>query len=451
MQLQKQNLKKKNQEIFSKDWLAFHPYHPAASTDLYYIRLANKIFSCLEVAFETETDEKKYISPEKEAIKELSCILTAYLEDVVSGTRIFKAFTAEHQKRYGSPLPYCQPKDYADDEINPEDVSFLIWHYLVQAQGEGTPLSPVSQQIGIATSAAMELLDEAYETAPENQKLIDFLTISKQDTTLAELYERFFWLGTESYLFFADGQELQQTIEDVVSTARQNNDDIDMESFISIVCNDFAYNLKTELFGLRPAQWLALILGEKHPLYTDLMNLSEKYAGYFIYVSENQSAIRIRHMASGQEIEVNKKSAAGFPKELKENECILHLNFVKWKNEWHLIGRISGYEKNEELLKRITGSDDEINLFAEKDEHLSIEVQEKKLQEYLDNVQEQTEPEQKNDLLWQAVTDPDISSNTIKEALSAGRISDWQFPDDSGSKRLTDNLEFTLCYFKGEC
>lgn len=59
----------------------------------------------------------------------LSVFLTSYLEDLVSGLGIWNAFIKENKKRTGRELPFVDLEEYYTEEINPQDVAFLLWFY----------------------------------------------------------------------------------------------------------------------------------------------------------------------------------------------------------------------------------------------------------------------------------------------------------------------------------
>lgn len=103
----------KYRRIYNKEWLDFHPYHNTDSVDLYYVNLANKIKkTILEVL-----GDNPYSS--EESLDELACMLTAWFEDVISPLGIWKAFTTECEKVYGTKLPfYDLTEEHYPDEIN---------------------------------------------------------------------------------------------------------------------------------------------------------------------------------------------------------------------------------------------------------------------------------------------------------------------------------------------
>lgn len=55
--------------------------------------------------------------------------IAAYLEDQISGLGLWQSFTTEHKRLYGKYLPfYAVSSDYIADEINEEDIRFIIWN-----------------------------------------------------------------------------------------------------------------------------------------------------------------------------------------------------------------------------------------------------------------------------------------------------------------------------------
>ena len=70
--------------------------------------------------------------------------MAAYFEDVISGMGIWRAFILTHKELYGKYLPFYTPDDhYYDDEVNLEDVRFLLWHYTQQYHAIVKALSSV--------------------------------------------------------------------------------------------------------------------------------------------------------------------------------------------------------------------------------------------------------------------------------------------------------------------
>ena len=170
------------QRIYNGDWKTLHPYSGSAPTDLYYITLANKVLAAIR-AVETSLDESDYRKIDETEQKELACILTAYFEDIISQTGIFQAFTRIHGKRFGKPLPfYTLDEDYTPGEINIEEVQFLVWHYHMQLNNLDIPYSPTLDTFAAIASDVMEIFETEYESAPENEKLLQYFRIDEKES-----------------------------------------------------------------------------------------------------------------------------------------------------------------------------------------------------------------------------------------------------------------------------
>lgn len=117
---------KMKQVIYSRDWLAMHPYQSSARTDFYYTTLANKACESISNRMDGIYEEDVlYLSPEER--KELSCMLLCYFEDIISQAGMFAALVRIHEEHFGTPLPFFRiTEDYVKGEINKEDLRFCM-------------------------------------------------------------------------------------------------------------------------------------------------------------------------------------------------------------------------------------------------------------------------------------------------------------------------------------
>lgn len=311
------------QRIYNGDWKTLHPYSGSAPTDLYYITLANKVLAAIR-AVETSLDESDYRKIDETEQKELACILTAYFEDIISQTGIFQAFTRIHGKRFGKPLPfYTLDEDYTPGEINIEEVQFLVWHYHMQLNNLDIPYSPTLDTFAAIASDVMEIFETEYESAPENEKLLQYFRIDEKEShNLYALHARFLWLCTQSYLFFNNGFLLEDQAESLAEEAKEAGMDEQIPDMVNLLCNDFGFNHVTEFMRLTPPRWLAEVLGEDSPLYASLSSMGHKYTGYFRYENADETITRFRHIATDRIIEATNRSLVGLPRNMKDPSLI---------------------------------------------------------------------------------------------------------------------------------
>lgn len=444
------NMNKKKLIIFSGDWLEFHPYQNSVRSDLYYVKLANLVYDNLYQILEDAQQEEDALFLNENEMKRLCCILTCYFEDVVSETRIWAAFVEAGKKRYGKPLPfYSIGDDYVEDQINLEDIQFLIWHFMIQLNELEIPLSPKMPLFQKMSESAMAIFEDEYETAPVNDKLQDFFNIGESDATnIHALYPKFFWLGTESFLFQHDGIVLQSQINDIVEMGKEENMKDELPDMVDLLCNDFAYNHITEFSGLRATEWLGIMLRENASVSASLSALSRKYSGYFFYLDENETSMNFKHIATETIIQVSKRSLGGFPKDMKTADVILFVGFVKWCEEWCLVGQVRSYDRSDELIDKIKMQDDETRLFEE-DSDLPEEEQNIILNDLLAEItDEDGEPLDEDEIAWNVIRSEELCKSFLRKAYEEGRIPGLGFEGKLGGLLMKDNMEFVLDYIK---
>lgn len=176
-------------KIYPKEWLELHPYKQTNSVDQYYVGIANEIHKRLYSSTIADAFE------EEKNIRYTSLCLAAWFEDVISQTGIWQAFTAECRKRYGSYLPFYPIKgDYFPDEINLEDIRFLLWHHIQYLCRGISAINPENPGIEQTAQKIYGLLAEEYETAPENERMQEFLYHSAMKKKTSSATGRY-WIG----------------------------------------------------------------------------------------------------------------------------------------------------------------------------------------------------------------------------------------------------------------
>ena len=152
--------------IFTNDWLHIHPYKNVQPSDAYFVSLANRLYNVCNLP-----------AISLQAKKHLCLYLAAYLEDQISGLGLWKAFVKKHTELYGSTLPfYFLSADYQPDEVNVEDICFLIWNTWQKDLSEHPYVNPMDEAIREQALEFYPILSEAYEEAPENERLDDFFS-----------------------------------------------------------------------------------------------------------------------------------------------------------------------------------------------------------------------------------------------------------------------------------
>lgn len=324
-------LKNITKKIYIKDWLRLKPYERQTSTDLYYLRLSNEVKEAL-MFYEEELLQKIDLSNEE--INELACLITSYFEDLVSGTNIWNSFVRMHHGMYGKPLPFYWSDDYFEEEINLEDVRFLMWYYLNTIQDE-IVLPPQTEFIMGASAEVMDVFEEAWENAPENTQLLPYYQIDPEEKDFYQVRELIGTVLFNSYLFHPDtGFRLAEEVFDIL----EEHGNLDrLGAYLTQVQDTTLHAAHTQLLSKKGNEWTAEILGSDHPLSNDIRNMSPKIEGFFLYKGRDETHLFIEHIASGKQFRMLKESYDGYEL-LAEVDTMAYLGIVKWKGEWWFSG-----------------------------------------------------------------------------------------------------------------
>lgn len=158
--------------VTEKDWTNTHPNMIKCGSDKFYARFANSLQMLLVMECRLP-DEVSY-----DVYKEVSLTIAAYLEDFVSGFGVWNAIRSIYRKTYGRQLPFfdCEYSDYFDDDINIEDVKFLVWQTFCRiGHTYETVYSPGSMAVERFAQIAYDELVEAVDKAPEAKRVDDYI------------------------------------------------------------------------------------------------------------------------------------------------------------------------------------------------------------------------------------------------------------------------------------
>jgi len=341
----------KSDPITMNDWLKFHPIMYHSDVDTYFLKLCNQL---LKVNVDQPLLPKNLNWAE---YKDLICILVCYFEDIISETNIWRSFTAEHKKLYGKHLPFYDTTiDYYDDEINPQDIKFLVWHFF-SMQYEESIINPLHEYINSFSISAFKLFETEYEMAPPNIPLKDFLEIpTHKDVYKTRAVIEF--LTINSYLnhhFFE--KEIEKGNVDIAKyKLRPEHEHILKYSFRV----ELYFNCVSPILALRSNEQLANIIGENHPKYQEIKNISKCLKLTCLVNGNDGTYLDLEHIASRQRIKFSLNSLdTSFKKSKISKGKRLSANMVNWGGDWLLMGSMKIFSRWEP-----TGNtDDEKHLF----------------------------------------------------------------------------------------
>lgn len=329
--------------IYINQWLELKPYEKQVATDRYYLKLCNKVKQAIAT---NKQSAGLQIYLGKKEMNILTCFLTSYFEDIISETNLWNTFVKHHVELYHKPLPFFKTEEYYEDEIDLQDVRFLIWYFLNTFQQEKFT-APFNHFITETAEKVMDVFDAAWDYAPENKALKPFYSISENETDFYRSRNLINNILFESYLFFPD--TLLDLRSNEMNIIEENRDDENLISFLNELRDDAIHNAHTRLLGFYGKEWASKIVGENHPLHNDFQTISPKIRGLFFYKGQNDKDVFLKHIASGKKFNLTKKSFDHYEK-LKKVDTILNIGIVQWRNEWWFSGLYFPMEFNADLV-----------------------------------------------------------------------------------------------------
>jgi len=358
--------------IYLKEWLELKPYEKQNITDIYYLKICN------DVKYALTTNKQSFVLQlylNKMDINYLACFLTSYLEDLISETNIWNSFVRTHQQLYKKKLPFYILDEYYDEEINNQDISFLIWYFLNTIQEEKF-IAPHNDFIVETAKKVMEVFDEAWENAPENEYIKTFYQINKNEKDFYIARNLIDTILFKTYLFHPDTL-IKLKIKEL-EIIEDNMDEENIMMFLDENRDNTLHKSHTRLLSLKGKEWASKILGNNHPLSESYLDISKKIAGFFLYKGQDEYDIFIEHIASGKKFKLTKKSF-DHSYLLKEVDTILFMGIVQWKKEWWFSGVLFQQPFNPDLIL------DEKNSFRSRIEVNFLDHQKKDIYELLNN------------------------------------------------------------------
>jgi len=339
-------MKKYKNRIFHQEWQNLHPHSKPASSDFYFVKLSNTFLEMVDDLFPVLSEKTK---------KRIALSVAAYFEDIISKFGLWNGFTRKHYQMYGKYLPFYELSgSYLPEEINIEDVMFLIWSIMQMETLETEQIMINPENIGIAALGLKMflVLEDEYETAPENEMLYNFFTESVN-------YESFFtfrpvisWLYYNSYLImpYTDGK-LKEALKDV----KNNNEYTNVLTYT--ITNELIFRNPCGPLALKTYEWLSAIVDESTTLGKMLLEtqIRCKKSRIYLVTDVNDAGVTLLPYDNDEPIFLLKEVfTQGFP--YKTGDTVI-CNLVYYNKKWELNGfivnaTIQQYEKEREEAKR---------------------------------------------------------------------------------------------------
>lgn len=155
----------KSMDIKMNQWLGANERTRVQPSDQWYLKFANEIYPVVRTS-------AMYRDAYPEEQMEVSIALAMYFQDAIAQTGGWKVFADGYYSLYKTYLPFYELTDsYVPDEINPEDIAFMLWtqcsHYAFLEEDDSYTLQdPYDEGLLELARQAYEMMDKLFEEAP---------------------------------------------------------------------------------------------------------------------------------------------------------------------------------------------------------------------------------------------------------------------------------------------
>ena len=164
--------------IQMKYWLGVNERAHVLPTDKWYLDFATSVLPSIKAS---PLFNKEDLRTQIDAAISLSM----YFQDAIAQNGGWNSFTEAYRKVYGTYLPFYPLTDtYTPDEINQEDIAFVLWtlksKFSISNQNY-TLLSPYDKDLLALSQNAYELMDARFEEAPVCEEESSFFRVMRLD------------------------------------------------------------------------------------------------------------------------------------------------------------------------------------------------------------------------------------------------------------------------------
>lgn len=317
------------------DWKRDRLHAMNYPTDAYYVKLANKLLEYIRFSsLGKDLDEYEQAR--------LAQTIALYFEDVISDLGLWKAFVGKHKELYGKYLPFFEvnEEDYYLDEINREDVLFLIWMCRMRFREE-TFFNPENWGIEELTSSLYTVLDAEFEKAPINIGLKEGFLNPEIFDNLMLVRNWCLWMLDKSYLTAQD-QSVFEYLERLEGELKSIYGAGGSDTVTYVAYSIASISMKVGPLALTVPQWLSQLLkvqgmDAESQLVAGLealpinLYLLKKFDDENIYLEG----------LDGNTYEVCRSSFSGLSEKVLQIGKGMMAPLVCYKQKWHVIGGAS--------------------------------------------------------------------------------------------------------------
>ncbi|MDR2622763.1 MAG: DUF3843 family protein [Dysgonamonadaceae bacterium] len=331
--------------ITTKDIECIHPMCMHSESDVYFAQLARKILNEL-------SRDKFIVTNFSRCLWEISLKSAIYFEDVISELGLFAGLRKMHKQMFGKKLPFLTlNNDYLDDEINIEDLQFLIW-MIMQESVAGSEnmrfLNAENPAIKMVAAMIMDILENEYETAPANEKLYYWLHEHSYNDFF-EFRSLLSWLHYDSYLSMNYPNGVIEEYWEELEKRPSNDLPVSPKQFLYTVKNNRIFSAICTPLAVKAVDWWKKITVNEEILNI-LNGIEYRSRSYYKIKKIEDDLLEVSPLLNDKETLV--LDCNSFQSEGREKEKnMIYATLVKFKELWQVNGSMLVSEGADEVFK----------------------------------------------------------------------------------------------------
>lgn len=305
-------------------------------SDMFYVGLANRIYPTIQKVFSAQPGFTTEVS------KRMSIILACYVEDLVSGSGVWAAFTSLYKKKYGNSFPFYNIREqssiflYNDEFPSFHAVLFLLW-YVANGVNPETVLNPNNPTLRMLAMALTPDLEKAYDEAPDTPARPMLMSEEEMGVPLFyQIRNLCEWLCDRCYLtHINDKKKATKDFEDFIkhvfhSVGRKDKgaEEYALKSFLPM-------NALIGPLAIPAYKWLAEIVDLYHEPEEEkyvhiLAELKSRPYEYYRYVTVGESKLILEDI-NGEKLTLSVSTMPGerfAPEVVSGNSALMSLVFL---------------------------------------------------------------------------------------------------------------------------
>lgn len=352
-------------KIYPKEWLQYHPYTKTDAVDRYYCDIVNKL---MKVIYEFDIMAGDPMA-EEGVYDQAAIFIGAWFEDVISQTGVWQVFTSQCEKRYGSKLPFYELDDeYYCDEVNVEDIRFILWHCFQSWNMGETIYNPENAALKDLSEAIYVILEKEYETAPENERLKEFFNFSYlKENDYLEYRNKVEWFFMNSYVNIGCYEDYMESMGEQIDELGNEEGLDERTADIMLYSHKISTILlaRTPLLSISAPEYIKLIqeynkAGQDAPY----MNIDSVKEALYLVESETDKYFVFRSLTGDKACyKVKKESLESNSKQLIPGDTLVTSTLFKYGEYWFHNGAMTNYciSENPGMRSRIKELESELS------------------------------------------------------------------------------------------